>query len=92
MKKKLLMFVVVWLILALAVIFAGSAKAQEAPRISKKEVMKMLDNPDVLIVDVRIGRDWKSSEFKIKGAIRRDPFSWSAPDYPKDKTILFYCA
>ncbi len=92
MKKKMLMFFILWFILVMAGIFTGSIGAQEVPRISKAEVIKMLDNPDVLIVDVRIGKDWSSSEFKIKGALRRDPFSWSSPDYPKDKTIVFYCA
>lgn len=92
MKNRLFVIVTALFGLVLSGITSGSVMADEAPRISKEEVIKMLDDPDVLIVDVRIGRDWKASEFKIKGAIRRDPFTWGAPDYPKDKTIIFYCA
>lgn len=92
MKKRFLILVTLSLSLALTAILAAPITAQEAPRISKEEAVKMLDSPGVLIVDVRLGRDWKASEFKIKGAIRRDPFSWSPPDYPKDKTFIFYCA
>jgi rhodanese-related sulfurtransferase len=54
----------------------------------------MLDNPKVVVADVRTGRDWNSSEFKIKGAVRvdyRQVVSW-ASKYDKDKIIVFYCA
>jgi hypothetical protein len=74
MKKRFLVLVALSLSLALTAMLAGSIMAQEAPRISKEEAVKMLDNPDVPVIDVLIGRDWKASEFKIKGAIRRDPF------------------
>jgi rhodanese-related sulfurtransferase len=47
-----------------------------------------------MILDVRKGKDWKSSEFKIKGASRANPKEldkW-AETYPKDKTFVLYCA
>jgi hypothetical protein len=70
------------------------AIAAEVPRMTKEELKSKLDNPDVVIVDVRVGKDWKGSEFKIKGAVRGNPaeFSSWAEKYPKDKTLVLYCA
>jgi rhodanese-related sulfurtransferase len=68
--------------------------AQEAPKITKEEVLGMLSNPDVIIIDVRSGGDWNGSELKIKGALREDPrnvSSWISK-YPKEKTLVLYCA
>jgi len=53
-----------------------------------------LGNDDVVVLDVRTGRDWSSSEFKIKGARRADPKdfdNWSA-GLDSQKTIVLYCA
>jgi rhodanese-related sulfurtransferase len=67
----------------------------EISRITKEELRSLLGNPDVIIADVRIERDWKESKWKIKGAIREDPEkdinTW-VDKYPKDKTLVFYCA
>jgi len=74
-----------WTIIALA----GSV-----PRMSKEDLEAKLDDPDVIILDVRVGKDWKESGFKIKGAIRENPkkFKSWANKYPKDKTLVLYCA
>jgi rhodanese-related sulfurtransferase len=71
-----------------------TAWAQEAPKITKEDVLGMLGNPDVIIIDVRSGGDWDGSELKIKGAIREDPRKVSpwVDQYPRDKTLVFYCA
>ncbi len=64
------------------------------PRITKEELKAMLGKPDVIIVDVRADKDWTDSDLKIKGAVRESPQaieSW-ASKYPKDKTLVFYCA
>jgi rhodanese-related sulfurtransferase len=47
-----------------------------------------------MILDVRTGGDWKSSEFKIKGAVRANPYDFDkwAEVYPKNKTLVLYCA
>ena len=64
-------------------------------RIEKKVELKLeiQVNNSVIVVDVRSGRDWKSSEFKIKGAHRvdKDIVKWAA-EYPKDTTMALYCA
>lgn len=68
--------------------------SQDVPRIMKEDLKKLLDKSEVLIIDVRSGRDWTASEFKIKGAIRENPHdldSW-ANKYKKDKTLVLYCA
>jgi len=70
------------------------AKSTDTPRITKEELKAKLDSPDLVIIDVRYGTDWTDSDLKIKGAIREDPStvdSW-ANKYPKDKTLVFYCA
>jgi rhodanese-related sulfurtransferase len=49
----------------------------------------MLENPDVIIVDIR-----NADGLKIKGAVQEDAGnmnSWMSK-YPKDKTLIFYCA
>jgi rhodanese-related sulfurtransferase len=66
----------------------------DAPRMTKEELKAMLDKPDLVILDVRYGKDWTESDMKIKGAIRVEPDdvkSW-ASKYPKDKTLVLYCA
>jgi len=67
----------------------------KVPRMTKEELKSLLGNPGVIVVDVRIADDWKKSDLKIKGAIREDPEkdyrAW-ASKYPKDKTLVFYCA
>lgn len=73
---------------------AASAMAAEVPRMSAEELKSMLDKETVSILDVRQGRDWTSSEFKIKGAHRAAPGdfdSWSTT-YPKENTLILYCA
>jgi rhodanese-related sulfurtransferase len=70
------------------------AQTEEIPRMTKEELRGMLGNPEVIIVDVRANADWSGSKLKIKGAVRQDPrkvTSWM-DKYPKDKTIVFYCA
>lgn len=66
----------------------------KAPRMEAKELLSKLDSPDIMIIDVRRGRDWNGSEVMIKNAVRRaynDVESW-AGSLPKDKTLVLYCA
>ena len=69
-------------------------KPVNAPRMTKDQLKSKLGSPDLLIIDVRYGKDWTESNLKIKGALREDPEavdSW-ASKYPKDKTLVLYCA
>ena len=76
------------------VFFAGpTAFADQVPRMDKDELKAMLGKEDVVILDVRRGEDWASSEFKIKDAVRIDNGDLSKiTQYPKDKTLVLYCA
>jgi len=70
------------------------APSGSVPRMTKEELNPLLGKPDVVIVDVHAGRDWTDSDLKIKGAVRENiqaVESW-ASKYPKDKTLIFYCA
>ena len=89
-----------WVMLALwtCLIVAGCLKnlASDslAPKISKDEVKAMLGQSDVVILDVRIGEEWESSEWMIKGAIHEDPedFKNWYSKYRKEKTFILYCS
>ncbi len=89
--------VLIWAALALGFLLsvAGSEALAQANRISKEELKGMLGRPDVVVIDVRQPGDLEKSGTKIKGAVREDPRqdvkSW-ADKYPKDKTIVLYCA
>ena len=66
----------------------------DVPRITKENLKPMLGNPNVIILDVRLLDQWKEAELKIQGARFEDPGevdSW-LDKYPKDKTLVFYCA
>jgi hypothetical protein len=95
MKNKLLIYFKITLCLVILVLLTFSTiEAKEAPRITKEELKVLISYTDVIILDVRTGKDWKASEFKIKGATREDPKnfkSWTSR-YPQDKTIILYCA
>jgi hypothetical protein len=92
MKKRL--FIAPLVVSFMVGILITFAKSADVPRMTKDELKAMLGNPDLVIIDVRLGRDWTDSDSKIKGAIREDPKSvksW-AEKYSKDKTIVLYCA
>jgi len=78
----------------LGMVFLPSAGAGNVPTMTKEELKGMLENSDVAVLDVRIGKDWDASEFKIQGADRTNPkkFKDWREKYPKDKTLVLYCA
>jgi predicted sulfurtransferase len=94
MKKRWSKVLTVLLVFCSLALFAKAAVADDVPRMSKEELRAMLGNPDVVIIDVRSGKDWDASESKIKDAVREEPRqakSW-ADKYDKDKTYVLYCA
>ncbi len=81
-------------ILILMGLLSSAAFSQEPPKISKEELKTMLGDPNVIILDVRIYDEWKASDKKIQGATWKNPEkigSW-LKQYPKDKTLVFYCS
>ena len=92
MEKRL--FICTLIILLMLVGCATLTKSTNALRMTKEELRAMLGSPNLVVIDVRYGKDWTDSDLKIKGAVREDPGaidSW-ANKYPKDKTLVFYCA
>jgi rhodanese-related sulfurtransferase len=85
------------LVLLLTLLFtlgAVSAAWSEDLIMDKDALNSMLSGADLVVLDVRTGKDWSSSEFKIKNAVRApvgEYKDWSA-SLPKDKTLVTYCA
>ena len=69
-------------------------RAADVPRMDKEQLKAQLGDKDLIILDVRTESDWKSSQSKIPGAMRESPNNAEAwlGKYPKDKTIVLYCA
>ncbi len=83
----------IWALVLLTAI-STTTWAADVPRITKQELKGMLGKENVIILDVRTDLDQEKSNQKIPGAIIEDPGkveSWMAK-YPKDKTLIFYCA
>jgi hypothetical protein len=83
---------VILAVLGLLAVACSSTK--EVPRMGKDELKGMLGSKDLILIDVRAGKDWDESGMKIKGSVREDSDnfdSWFAK-YPKEKTLVLYCA
>ena len=90
-KNRLLLFVLTIMLVLNGVLTACAANA---PRLDKDQLKDLLGKPELVLIDVRSGDDWKESTQKIAGATREDPDqmeTWMTK-YPKDKTLVFYCA
>lgn len=86
-------FGALFLLLA-SVLFSSDVSAAGPLRITKEELKQRLANPEIVIVDVRSGSDWKGSERKIAGAVREEPNDvggWEKR-YTKNKPMILYCA
>ena len=85
------------LMLLVAMGCAASGKTSvtgEAPRMTKEQLKAKLGDPALAILDVRAGRDWNAGVEKIPGALREDPMAYDqwATKYPKEETLVLYCA
>jgi len=87
-------------LLSLIFVAVGSlttvAISGDVPRMTKDELKAMLGNPGLVMLDVRLGRDFIFSDLKIMGADRPLDMGHVTPaQFPentKDKTLVFYCA
>ena len=91
MKKKLLaVMILIVLTIGLSTTFALSA---DIPRMTKEELKTMLGNPDLVILDVRFGSDYFTSESKIKSAERPYYGCGYIETYQNpNKTFVIYCS
>ena len=86
--KKITLFLLAFAFLSVPPVFAASV-----PTINKDELKARLGSENLVILDVRTDRDWTSSEFKIKDSIRLADSDLSlVQKYPKDTTLVLYCA
>lgn len=81
------------LLIATVLFFAAPVYASSVDTMTKDQLKELLGSKDLVIMDVRTGKDWSSSEFKIKNAVRIQGKDLSvAENYSKGHTFVFYCA
>ncbi len=90
MKRFVTALLAVFFLLPLSVVMAGDTVSI----VSKETVRTWMDTGTVTILDVRQGRDWNISEFKITSAVRGDPKNITAwkNRFPRDRRLVLYCA
>lgn len=87
MKKML------WLLIAVIFFTATPLMGGSVPTMNKDELKALIGSEKLVILDVRTGRDWSTSEFKIQGAVRPEGgVVAAAGNYTKDHTFVLYCA
>ncbi len=86
------MFTKIWLAIGLVLLTSGPLLAE--PQISKDELKAILGKPGIHIIDIRSIEEWEYSSFKIPGAVHEAAAEWIAwaDKYPKDDTMVIYCA
>ncbi len=88
--------IIFWVLIMILMIASAAlaAKRGNVELVTKEQLLKMMNekDPELIILDVRRGTDWRASEFMIKGAIRLDLGKISTIKYPKDKKLVLYCA
>jgi rhodanese-related sulfurtransferase len=72
----------------------AGCSGEQTPRMSKETLKGKLNDPGLIVVDVRTESAWEKCDTKITGARRESPEKVSAwmANYPKEKTIVFYCS
>ena len=83
------------LILFLSIGFTAFLSIQASGQVIKitiNQLLESLDNPKLLILDVRTTGSWQAYDTKIKGAVRKNPdtFDSWANDLPKNKYLVLY--
>ena len=80
--------------LMLIALVSSVAWAEDSHMMTKEQLLPLLGKPGIIIIDVRTKYDWDSSKAKIPGAVREEGMRFASwmKKYPKDKTIIFYCA
>jgi len=72
----------------------GVAWPDDTHTMTKEQLRPLLGKPDVIVIDVRTNYDWDNSKAKIPGAVREEGMKFASwmNKYPKDKTLVLYCA
>lgn len=90
----MLKYFVSTILLVFVALAYSPVRADDSHMMTKEQLLPLLGKSDVIIIDVRAKYDWDESKVKIKGAIRQDGLKFGSwmKKYPKDKTIVLYCA
>ena len=92
MKRLCRIFIINFLLGVTVGLNPIAVSADDLSFITVSQLLKNLENPKLVIVDVRDTNDWQSNNYKIKGAVRRIPEefeSWSR-ELPQDKILVLY--
>ena len=91
-NKRFVLYAIFTIVLLLTTSLTVSAAS--VPLMSTEELKSRLGDADLVILDVRGSWDLVKSDNKIAGSVRAEPGGakqW-AGNYPKEKTIVLYCA
>lgn len=93
MFRKVILALLALVVVGCAGVGNGAATS-EVPRMTKEELKGKLGSPDLVVLDVRRGEEWRAADKKILGAVRETPDSIDelVKKYPKEKTLVLYCA
>ena len=94
MRDKRLLFYATFITGIFLLAMSLTASAASVPRMSTDELKSKLGDADLVVLDARGNWDWVKSEEQIPGSDRVSPggaSQWAA-NYPKEKTIVLYCA
>ena len=94
MRDKRLLFYATFITGIFLLAMSLTASAASVPRMSTDELKSKLGDADLVVLDARGNWDWVKSEEQIPGSDRVSPGGASqwAVNYPKEKTIVLYCA
>jgi rhodanese-related sulfurtransferase len=86
--RKLIVF-----LLTITFLISGQVFSASVAKMDKNELKSLLGSDNLVVLDVRVGRDWNSSEFKIKDAVRMAPSDIEQVNkYQKNTKLVLYCA
>ena len=94
MRNKHILLSTIFIATMLLLAMNLTVGAASVPLMSTDELKSRLGDADLVVLDVRAGRDWSGSNEKIAGSERvktRGANQW-VMNYPKDKEIVLYCA
>ena len=91
---KLLLLSLLFVLLNQLIVPSAFSATDAVPRITVQELKAKMDKgEDIVIIDVRAGREYEDSKIKMKGAIRISIVQLEnrINELPRDKEIITYC-
>jgi len=76
------------------IVTAAFSATDDVPRITVQELKAKIDKgEDIVILDVRAGREYSESKIRIKGATRIPivQLEVRSNELPRDKEVITYC-